>query len=248
MRIDNDVLDVLKTVVCDGSKATLTGQLDRALYVRVNKVLETLGGKWNRKARAHVFECDAAELLSDAVTTGEYVDWRKEFQFYETPSVLAERMCRIADVRNGMMVLEPSAGRGAIAREAHCFGAIVHCVEKRAELAEQLLQKGFSTVKADFLEVVSGFRSIRYGAVLMNPPFCRSQDMAHVRHAYGFLSAGGTLVAVMSPGFTFRADRKAVEFRKWFEDLGGEVETLPAGTFRESGTMANAVLVTVRGT
>jgi hypothetical protein len=41
---------------CDVSRnhLTLTGQLDRPTYVAVNKILDLMGGKWNRGAKAHV--------------------------------------------------------------------------------------------------------------------------------------------------------------------------------------------------
>ena len=57
MRIDDDVLAVLSRSTVVGSSLVIPDQLDRKLYVKTNKVLEAAGGKWNRKARAHVFDC-----------------------------------------------------------------------------------------------------------------------------------------------------------------------------------------------
>ena len=56
MNISNEVLAVLSNAAMDGKNLKLTGQLDRALYVATNKVLELAGGKWNRKAQGHIFE------------------------------------------------------------------------------------------------------------------------------------------------------------------------------------------------
>ena len=43
----------------DGKIAgVIVQQLDRNDYVKVNKALEALGGKWNRKAKAHLFDED----------------------------------------------------------------------------------------------------------------------------------------------------------------------------------------------
>jgi predicted RNA methylase len=242
-QIDDDVLEVLKSVRCEGPNAILTGQLGRELYVKTNKVLEALGGKWNRKAKAHVFAGDAGELLGDVLTSGEYVDRRKELQFYETPGELASRMCRRADVGHGTTVLEPSAGLGAIAIVARQYGGVVQCIEIDAKMSGTLRDDGFPVATGDFLVAVP---TQCFDTVVMNPPFRNGQDMAHVRHAYEFLSDKGTLAAIMSAGMTFRQDRNATEFREWLSWAGGEVEPLPAGTFKASGTMVNAVLVTIR--
>ncbi|KMV67307.1 hypothetical protein WB66_12390 [bacteria symbiont BFo1 of Frankliniella occidentalis] len=43
MRVDNEVLNVLSACVCEGNNLTLTGQLDRKLYARTNKVIEAAG-------------------------------------------------------------------------------------------------------------------------------------------------------------------------------------------------------------
>lgn len=56
MNIDSKVLDVLGNSTMDGNSLKLTGQLDRSLYVAVNKVLELAGGKWNRKSQSHLFD------------------------------------------------------------------------------------------------------------------------------------------------------------------------------------------------
>lgn len=243
-RIDDDVLDVLRTVRCEGAHARLEGQLERGLYVKVNKVLQALGGKWNRTAKAHVFDGgDPQDLLSDVVTTGQYLDWRQELQFYETPRPLAEQMCEIAGADDETAILEPSAGRGALARVARDMGASVWCIEVHPKFADDLSSQGFHVTVGDFLQMTP---DACYNAVVMNPPFRNGQDMGHVRYAFEFLIAGGVLVAVMSAGMTFRQDRKAVAFRAWLAQRGGTWEELPSGTFKESGTLVNAVLVTVR--
>ena len=92
----------------------LPRQLPRTLYVQTAKSIELLGGKWNRSFAAHVFAGDCAERVDEAVIAGEVTDFKKLYQFYETPPELARRMVAMADVRPGQCVLEPSAGRGAL--------------------------------------------------------------------------------------------------------------------------------------
>jgi len=52
--IPEDVLRVLSAVDISGNEVIILGHLDRKLYLAVNKVLDRIGGKWNRKAKTHV--------------------------------------------------------------------------------------------------------------------------------------------------------------------------------------------------
>ena len=49
----------------------------------------------------------------------------------------------------------------------------------------------------------------------------------------------------MSPGPFYRSDKKCQNFRDWFESVGGEVEDLPEGSFKESGTGVHTKLITL---
>nr|WP_230640194.1 hypothetical protein [Shinella sumterensis] len=69
-QIATNVLRILGAAVVEGSKVSLIDQLDRKLYVETDKVLQAAGGKWNRAAKAHVFEGDAAEALEPILLTG----------------------------------------------------------------------------------------------------------------------------------------------------------------------------------
>jgi hypothetical protein len=77
-----------------------------------------------------------------------------------------------------------------------------------------------------------------------NPPFSRGQDIEHVTRAFGMLRPGGRLVSVMSSSVTFRKDRRVKYFRDW-ATANGTIDELPPGSFKASGTMVNAVLVTL---
>ena len=76
----------------------------------------------------------------------------------------------------------------------------------------------------------------------MNPPFENHQDIQHVEHAYSLLKPGGRLVSIMSPAFTFQTTRAPAAFRKLAERLG-RWEELPVGSFKDSGTRVQTVLV-----
>ncbi len=115
MRVDNCVLKVLSTAEVSGRNVVLTGQLERKLYENTNKVLEAAGGKWNRKAKAHVFEQDALERIEQILLTGNIDIPKDEFEYFPTPADIVSRLITESKLVDGMRVLEPSAGQGAIA-------------------------------------------------------------------------------------------------------------------------------------
>lgn len=166
-------------------------------------------------------------------------------EFFPTPAPVVARMIEAAGLEPGMTVLEPSAGTGAIASAVHALGCQVTCVELSASLADVLDAACYrQVIRADFLEY--GPRDNPAGAeyydrVLMNPPF--TQEVRHVLHAHRFLRAGGLLVAVMSAGVQFRADRAT--FREFISRRGGSIRALPDDSFALSGTSVRTVIVTI---
>lgn len=244
MKIADDVLAVLSAAKIDDNSLYLPGQLDRKLYERTNKVLEVAGGKWNRKAKAHVFDSDAATRIDQIILTGEVVIPRDEFDFFPTPPDVVAMLLERAQIKPGMTVLEPSAGHGAIAAACKDAGAFVDCVEVNPSNTDHLSFQFRSVTICDFLTIMPSERS-PYDRVVMNPPFSKQADVRHVMHASQFLNHGGILVAVMSAGVTFRQNKLAASFRELVESRGGTIDDLPEGSFRESGTMVNTVIVTI---
>lgn len=80
----------------------------------------------------------------------------------------------------------------------------------------------------------------------MNPPFSKSQDVRHVLHAWEFVRPGGRLVAIVSPGFTFRKGRIYDDFRAMLAEAAWKIHTdLPPGTFADQGVKVRTVLLTL---
>jgi protein-L-isoaspartate O-methyltransferase len=168
---------------------------------------------------------------------------RKLPGFFPTPESLAERMAKLADIREGQTVLEPSAGTGRLADAAKRLGAKVDTVEMASSLRDILAKKGHNIVADDFTSM--DLKPGSYDRILMNPPFEKGRDMAHVRRAFEALKPGGKMVAVMGEGAFFRQDKSATEFRGWLEGVRGTSEKLPEGTFKESNTGVNTRLVVI---
>lgn len=244
MRIDDEVLAVLSSAEASGCNVTLTGQLDRKLYERTNKVLEAAGGKWNRKARAHVFEADAADRMDQIILSGTVDVPKDEFNFFPSPPAVVARLIDLAGVESGMKVLEPSAGKGAIAYACAALGGFVTCYE--------LMDSNFAALagdpklgpvaKTDFLTVAP---EPSYDRVVMNPPFLKQADIKHVLHAHKFLKPGGLLVSVMAAGVSFRTDARTTAFKEFMYQHGGHIEPLPDNSFKASGTGVNTVIVVI---
>lgn len=240
--VAQDVIEVLERAEIEGSAIRLTGQLDRKLYERTAKALADAGGKWNTKAKAILFPGNAAEAIEPILLTGEITSRKVELQAFFTPADLATNVAILADIREGDLVLEPSAGEGALAFAARRRGGRLSCYDIAPSHVKALWDQDFLAVEGDFLSVPV---DPIYDRVVMNPPFTRQQDVKHVTHALKFLKPGGRLVAIMSPTWQTRADRLSTEFRELLATMSAEVRDLPAGSFKASGTNVSTVLLIV---
>lgn len=162
--------------------------------------------------------------------------------YFPTPKPIVKMMMERADIRLNHIVLEPSAGHGAIAEEVPECTLLV-TLEVNYSLCEILQLKGFEVYQKDFLEHQPG--ELQFHRIVMNPPFEKQQDIDHVLHAFKFLKPGGRLVAIMSPSFQYHSSRKAAEFRSWIDERGAEVTPIAAGAFKESGTDVATVMVVI---
>lgn len=217
--------------------------MERADYQESNRILETLGGKWQRSAKAHVFDHDPTSTIQTMVDRGVYLD-PKDLGFFPTPTNLVTEMIAAAGLAPGMRVLEPSAGNGSIAKAAiDVVGqGRVDCLEYYpghiAQLTAIVGEK--NVTEKDFLKETP---NDVYDAVLMNPPFSRGQDMMHVQHAWKFVKPGGTLVAIMATGWQTNQNSASAEFRKFIEGVSDHVVTPQERGIFEDTNVATVMLV-----
>jgi len=264
IKIADDVRKVIKISITIGKILMLPAGLDRKLYVATNKVLEAMGGKWNKKENGHVFDKDASEVRKFVIGEEALVDKKKTFQVFETPDEIADIvattfMNKLWELSLPKLILEPSAGTGQLlaAIERWCNVAkvkapVAHVVEIQKELLDKLgerpIQMQVWTSIGDFLEMVPrDLSNSKFDGVIMNPPFTRGLDMAHVMHAMQFLKPRGVLTAVMSPAWENNQTSKAKAFRQWLKGFADvDVEVLPEGAFKASGTNVKTLLVTIQ--
>lgn len=231
-------------------------KLERKLYEQVNAVLAAGGGKWDKKAKGHVFKGDPMEKLGLIIEAGEFTKEKSEQQIrqaFYTPRALAARVVELAEV-SGKTVLEPSAGGGALLRECLVAGARrVECVEVDRATCDDLVKQTAghtdpnltSVLCADFLTIPAGVARTSYDRVVMNPPFTKNQDVAHVRHALGFLAPRGRLVAIMWPNTDRRPFRELIAYTE-AQGWTHEIDEVEAGAFKESGTNVTTLILTVQ--
>ncbi|WP_329317902.1 class I SAM-dependent methyltransferase [Streptomyces sp. NBC_01262] len=244
MQIDPDALDVIRSAVTDGSALRLNGQLDRKLYERVNLALHAVGGTWNRYKRAHIFPFAAADAIAGLLDTGEVIT-DADRGYYPTPEPAVEQLLDLAGLEAGCEVLEPSAGRGAIAEASAARGAVVDCIELDAARAEHIQAAGYAreVTNADFLSLKV---ERRYQRVIMNPPFADRQGIRHVERALRFVQPGGLVVAVMFGSLIFRTDRLTKDFRARVQEARGTITELPDDAFPAVGVRTVIAVIPVR--
>jgi SAM-dependent methyltransferase len=147
--------------------------------------------------------------------------------FFPTPAETVDQLVELADLRPGLRVLEPSAGKGDIADGIHRYmkefydsdaqdGVQLRCVEVISRLADICRTKGHL---CDNLDILTLTTSQQFDRIIMNPPFEKGQDMAHVMHCFNnLLAPGGILVSIVSEAPFFRDGAKFDDFRSFLSD------------------------------
>ena len=241
-----DVTNILSNCTVEGNIVKLPeGQLDRKTYLAVKKALELIGGKWKGgKVSGFVFPSDPTELLA-SISSGESRNLKKEYQFFATPSDLAEQLVDFAEIEAHHKVLEPSAGQGAIIKAINDVGVTPDCYELM-DTNRLVLEKSdlsYTLIGEDFLQADE---SVLYDRIVANPPFTKNQDIQHLGLMYERLKKDGILVCITSESWVNGSYKIHKSFREWLDSVDHDVETLPKGTFKESGTNVGGKVVIVR--
>jgi hypothetical protein len=235
--IPGDVRQVLLEAVVDGDRVVLApaggGEARRAACA----LLEASGGIGG--AGGYAFPGLApgavlAALLSDEVPPG-----RADCDA-SPPGLAALLLGELGDDLAGLVLLEPSAGQGAIAIPAAKRGAVVDCIEVVPEYARHIGQAGLAreVICADFLAIGP---QPRYGAVVMHPPSVGGTAVDHVMRAVQWAQPGGRIVAVLPAAVTTRRDVLARQLRL-LATATGTIRPVPAGVM-PSAAAAGSVYV-----
>lgn len=247
MNIPENILNILAECKIENNILFLPPeQLERNIYVAVNQCLENIGGKWNKKAKGHIFDYDPTEAFEILIFTGETENMKKAFQFFPTPRKIAELMCGMAELSTAVKILEPGCGKGDLADVIYEHNQNLTCIELNNEMKRYLERKPYvSIVGMDFLEYYPETEKL-YDRIIMNPPFHKQQDIDHILHSYDILSNKGILISVMSTSPFFRTNKKSVDFREWLSRNNAEVIDIAAEAFKESGTLIPTKIIKIK--
>jgi len=232
------------TIVSELAALTSRAAVERALFVESQ----------NSSLRAIYDSTDCPETNTEMALRLEREAMLMSIPgFFPTPPDIAEQFMQFACLGEARTVLEPSAGSGClidILRRQHP-GVIISYCEINCFLLEILRAKYEESGKVhfigrDFFDLDPAIFEGRFDAIVLNPPFERGEDIAHVLHAYKFLAPGGILGAIVSDGVFARNDKKATAFRDFLTASKADIASLPPDAFKPSGTCVRCRMVRIR--
>lgn len=239
--------DVLRELTLDdkGIVHLPNVQLDAKTYDKVKQYITEAGGNWvGGKTQGFSFPFNPERVFA-ILKTGKRCNLAQEFQFFATPSTIADRLVALnTAISTAECVLEPSAGTGALLeaiwrkypdKKVEYFELMP---ENKDRLAQ--MQGPMEFLGEDFLQC-DGTR--RWQAIIANPPFSGNQDVKHVMRMYEALERGGCVTAVMSNHWTFAEEKICKDFRQLLETQDALIESVPSGAFSKSGTSISTTIV-----
>ena len=186
---------------------------------------------------------------------------RAKETFYPTPEALADKLLEGIDWHFVQSVLEPSAGKGDLAKavvdklysQPYWRGSFkndvevvksfdIDCIEIDPVLRQTLEGQGFRVVHDDFLAFET---QKRYSLIVMNPPF--DQGEKHLWKALALADRGGMVRCILNAETIrnpFSAGRQTLVER--LNDLGAKIEYVSGGFAKaERRTDVEVALVSV---
>jgi protein-L-isoaspartate O-methyltransferase len=218
--------------------------------------IEALGGHWRERFGGFVFDVDPIPALRNEDTWGsvehsQHKKWKILRQFYPTPDDLAEYVVRLAEIEPHHLVLEPSAGSGALLRPLGRTKDIM-AIEIDDSLATGLMEIGYSVVINSSFEdaIKNGDVGPWFDRIVMNPPFStpteKQIDIKHIMMAYDLLIPGGIMVAIMAENDLYYDTPRTKNFNDFLKLVRAHVEEVPFRGFLASGTRVDTVIVKIR--
>ena len=248
MKIKNEILEVIKqgTLSEEGDVYYLPDiQLDRKLYVETNKVLEGLGLKWNKKEKAHISSEDVSEKWYNMIDTGEWVDVKKQYQYFPTPKEIVRQMIDMINWEGVETALEPSFGTGNILDELPSQTNIHGC-EINPEMFTEVSLKYTAVENVNLLNIdFLSLEEMCFDVIIANPPFTKLQSLKHFNHMVKLLEDNGQLLCILPCGDYDKNSsiKLRQEFTKFVDDNNCSITYLDGGHFKESGTMVKTMIV-----
>ncbi len=253
MKIKDEILTILSNCRVEQDKIFLPNtQLERKIYLKTNEALESIGGKWNRKEKCHIFSENIEEKFEDMILTGEFTDKKRELNYFPTPLNIVKQMIELAELKENDSVMEPCAGQGAIVDEIYKVAKKCNVVlfEIDKNNCDILRKKGYKVSEVDFLTFRCSPEFLNVDKVIQNPPFHIKNnpqcDIDFIYYSWKFIKNNGILVSIVSESPFFRENNKSIKFCEWLLKNNAEIIKLPDNSFAESGTNVRTRIIKVK--
>lgn len=214
----------------DYAKITL-GDIGPQAFADLKQLMQRLGGRFNRKRNAFVFDRDFHSNLRSAQKTGKF-DRLDANDFYPTPRKMAEELAECSELIRedhsylawramehgvALRIVDACAGHGALVnayldllKKRHPDLPVeVICVELDPVNCEKLRENGLTVFEGDFLEWAESNPHCA-DVVLSNPPFnLKGQKDCYIDHieaAIKVLRREGEVLAI-APRSLFNGGR-----------------------------------------
>lgn len=241
------VEDILKHCTLENNVLKLPRvQFNKKSYAEAKKWIEEAGGSWSGgQVQGFTFPFNPERVFS-ILKEGKRCNLQQEYQFFETPSAVADWLVMLAGgIHKDDIVLEPSAGRGALIKAIHraCPTVKVDCYELMPENREYL--RTLDNVLLLDEDFTKDNANNRYTKIIANPPFSNNQDIDHIKLMFQRLETSGILAAITSSHWCFSSEKKCIDFKNWLNKVGGKTFKIEAGEFKESGTAIATMAVVI---
>lgn len=221
-------------------------------YDEIKYIVEYLGGHWREKYKGFIFDDDlniVREKLASIMTMKQFrlsddVVFQIKNQFYPTPDWLAHKMVDLANINKSDIVLEPSAGRGAILKYIALKTKHYYAVEYNKQNAEILREQGFRVNLTSFENYYTKANK-QFNKIIMNPPFANKMDLKHTVLAYNLLKPGGKLLSLIAENSIYYDRPVTHKFNAFLKQHNATITEIPHGSFKESGTNVDVIMITL---
>ena len=149
----------------------------------------------------------------------------------------------MANLEDGELVLEPSAGIGLLADGIMRHKNVdIHCVELNQACKDELKNKGYKIVGSDFFLFES---DVKYDCIIGAPNFRDNVDCDHVIKMHNHLKEGGRVVSIMSPEWMTGTSERQKNFRLWLSNKNYFIHILPDYSYIENGLTVPTIIIRI---
>lgn len=160
----------------------------------------------------------------------------EKFDFFPTPKNIVSKVIELAEIKDNITILEPSAGKGDLIKNIK--NCKITVVELNPILCEILKTQNYHNV---FNQEFENFMSDeKFDRIVMNPPFSNRLDAKHIFKAFNnHLKDDGILVAIHSTSIINATDKHSKKFQDLCNHFLIERIELNSGDFKDSGKGTN---------